>query len=87
MCALTVHCTSQQHTAPSSTCIGVPRFANGKDNYDSTQSLEAQNVADWMLDVTSAGAAAKLGVDFAHLYAESDLARYAGKHKWVANAC
>jgi ABC-type multidrug transport system ATPase subunit len=40
---------------------GVPRYQNG------------QNPATWMLEVTSAGAEARMGVDFAEIYAQSNL--------------
>jgi hypothetical protein len=45
---------------------GVPGVPKIKENY---------NPATWMLEVTSAFAEAKLGLDFANLYKESSLCR------------
>lgn len=45
-------------------------------------TLEARNAADWMLEVTSVDAAAKLGVNFAEVFRESALARCGGGWVW-----
>lgn len=58
-----------------SVCTGVPRFMGQVSDGDEVSVLEGKNAADWMLEVTSAMAASKLGVDFAQLYQESTLAR------------
>lgn len=47
------------------------------------------NPAAWMLEITTPGMEHQLGVDFAQVYKESDLARYtlcsasAQRHTWV----
>lgn len=43
------------------------------------------NPAAWMLEITTPGMEDKLGVDFAQVYKESDLARYVPCHIEVWN--
>ena len=67
----------QSHHLPNSP--GVPRFMGHVSDGDQMSALEGKNAADWMLEVTSITAANKLGVDFAHVYRESKLARCAAR--------
>ncbi len=47
----------------------------GDEEGKGDDTFEARNAADWMLEVTSVDAATRLGVDFAEVFRESDLAR------------
>ena len=51
-------------------CQGISGVPKIRDNY---------NPATWMLEVTSMSMEKKLGVDFAKIYTESSLDKYASK--------